>query len=334
MKRQSEKKFVTPQEVAVHCHSILNTKKDWIGKFTGYADNIGKASRLSGCYIKQPFQQYTSVTNEGSFSYDLRVGGDSVATVKLKKDGIYLVVRGRQLKNAKNYYPELKEPIDAEWLDPVSRKFRSEVSKTYRKGNIREKASSPEHHDEDLLLKVLSRQSDSKLKNIQPIVFPGGFSHMPTKFSASNHEELPSYPGSGSIDIFARVKHKDGTPHLCVMELKDQNTESEPFRAVIAQATAYATFIAHLLMEPACNEKWWKIFMPRSKRPVTYFTDIDIVGVMPFREGTDDTVPVDIELVFGEKKIKLNYYSLFYQLSDDGKTVERFEGSFPSILRK
>jgi len=128
---------------------------------------------------------------------------------------------------------------------------------------------------------------------------------MPTPISASKHEPV-KYSGihGGGIDILARTGTGGKATHLCIMELKDENTKREPPKEVVKQAIAYATFIRELLHSDA-GVKWWNLFGFRGERvpePLELYAAI----VMPSNKNNDITFQ-NMELSIENDTIKLHY---------------------------
>ena len=119
------------------------------------------------------------------------------------------------------------------------------------------------------MLKEFSKSGKSEgklLRNIQPVTLGKKFFQLTTPLGASdmkNNDGLPEFvncnAGGGGIDILARVVHKGVFgPRLAVIELKDENKDSEPQKDVMFQALAYATFVACLLRSGK-GKVWWQI---------------------------------------------------------------------------
>ncbi|WP_436414824.1 hypothetical protein [Petrimonas sp.] len=110
---------------------------------------------------------------------------------------------------------------------------------------------------------------------------------MKTPIKASNSKNLSySKQNGGGIDILSRVKHLDNSVRLCVMELKDDYSNSEPPKKAIKQAIAYATFLAQLLRSESGNT-WYKIFGFSGDVPKKLIIDTAIV--MPLPQGKEMT---------------------------------------------
>lgn len=132
----------------------------------------------------------------------------------------------------------------------------------------------------------------------------------------------------GGIDILARCKHKDGSVHLCVIEVKDENKPSEPQAKAMEQALSYAVFIASLLRNTATGAAWWKLFGFNRAIPTTLH--IDVVTIMPKGNTTEflETIPLQ------ELNTVLHPSTLYYDTEEYINDKFIFSGTFPMLLKK
>ena len=153
---------------------------------------------------------------------------------------------------------------------------------------------------------------------------------MPTKISASGSIVRYSNKSWGGIDIFTRVQTKDRLWHPCIIELKDENTESEPARKVIKQALAYTVFIRELLRDTnAGADEWWKLFnmgrpLPRLNESLELFA----VCMMPKPMGED----TDIDTSFGGERVEIDgdavhLHYIYYSENEPNVISDEYESS-------
>ena len=234
--------------------------------------------------------------------------------------------------NSKNGIKDLKlnkdKPVD--WYGQDATYFRS----FFKKLSEDTKTKSPEHTVESWLLKEF-RKSNSQSKAlcyIQPVLLHGQFFQMPTPIKASTHAPEYEKQFGGGIDILARVVKKNGQRRLCVMEIKDENTNSESQRKAMEQAVTYATFISTLLSE---DKEWWEFFSghkQKTGRSHLNKNNIDVVTIMPSTTEERETFEGEVEV--DNTEIKLHCYSLYYD-KNEFITNKRFifSGSYPETLK-
>jgi len=97
------------------------------------------------------------------------------------------------------------------------------------------------------------------------------------------------------------------------MELKDENIKSEPPKAAIKQAIAYAAFIRELLRSDA-GLAWWKLFGFSGRVPKQL--KLYATCVMPSNENNDKTFG-GVELNIERDSITLHY--LYYFIDEKGR---------------
>lgn len=330
---------------------ILTEKDDWREAFLRYATNIKKAT---GAYtaaagilksqmpseigLLRIYSSIQLVQNSSQSAYfDLRILGQSVGGLTVTKDKLFLTVTKTQQKNNKiHLHIETKaHPSRKPYL--WDSKEAKEIINTFveYKGEGAD-LRSEEHKYESLILQDLV-QTSSKNKHItycRPVMLGEyGFFQMRTVFGASKH--TPKYVMSnggamgGGIDILARIRHKDGSWRLAVMELKDENKAAESQPVVMTQAMIYATFIGFLLRDEKCGKLWWDIFRNNiDKTKVKPHLDIDVITVMPsdktgkLPESKSEEIHIP-----GIDNVTLHPYSLFVDTDSEKSIITGISGS-------
>lgn len=335
----------------------LAKKKDWRNTYNRYAKNIEDADNLykeASQKIKKQLPDlgllriYSSIAlvqkSTKSAYFDLRIFGQSVGGLTYnRRRGICLTVNKTQHDNNKKYF-NLEIPAN-----PLRRPYELDSDEAKRilktlvgyKGDCA-KVKSPEHQYESLILHDLI-QTDGKKKKItycRPVMLGGGdgygFFQMRTVFAASKHEPIYKMRKDGAaigggIDILARIQHKNENHwRLAVMELKDENTSSEPQATVMTQALIYATFIGYLLRDNNCGKKWWNIYRNQEDKEHDVFSKlkIDVVTVMP----TDNTHKLPVvecgEIpIPGLDNVTLCLYSLYVDTDSKKTRIESVNGT-------
>lgn len=310
------------QEIVDYCNKLLDDNPKWIELYktdaeilTKNENNYKKKSHLF--QVNKPLYRYTTISRvKGWYQYDLRFRGQSVGEISVSKGKITLKAEPEVNPKGGNYF-NWNKSYNGEWKKAV------EFRKHFRDlEEISAKTKSPEHCVENLMLAEFAKHksTDKQLLNIQPIKLCGFFFQLTTPLKASNHQDI-KFAGAkgGGIDILARVRHHSNECHICVMELKDQNTESEPQSAVIQQAIAYATFLGNLLTtEGAGSKEWFKLMGFNGKMP--NHISIDVATVMP--NTLPDTCKSGEELQVNER-VSLHLFSLFFDSSKNW----RFSGT-------
>lgn len=317
-------------------NNLLKDNKEWIIRYKDYAEIISKNHQQfkdskKTFRINPPLRLYSSIIlliNKG-IKYDLRFLGQSVADINIKQGDIIITTKDKDKANVK--YFGVNRPLKNEkWNSYQASKFRSDFKKcTDVKGH------SKEHNVESALLSEFQRKnrSEKALYNIQPVLLANAFFQMATPLKASSIPiDYAKNNKGGGIDILSRVKHKDNSVRLCIMELKDEYTKKEPPEKVMKQAVAYATFIANLLRSESGNN-WYKLFGFSGNVPGILI--IDVSTVMPYPEKE---VPVD----FNNERIQISdntfieLYSLYFKEKSkikDGYNYE-FTGSLKEGMMK
>ena len=330
---------------------LLDSQKSgWECRYNGYAADIlaNEDNYINGAgkfRINDPLVVYSSISkvkDTKRFCYDLRFAGQSVGNIVVGKDGIpKLNVSETQAICARNNFGFHDSVLinDEDWSEGMNAKrfrdfYRAEIS--YDTVHVK----SNEHKIESLMLKEFSKSEKSEnklLRNIQPVTLGKKFFQLTTPLSASNmknNDGLPEFvncnAGGGGIDILARVVHKGvfGT-RLAVIELKDENKDSEPQKDVMFQALAYATFVACLLRSGRGKE-WWQI-LRNSKREADVPEDLhlDVVTLMPKGNSQEGSLtPIKID-----NFVTLHPYTLYYELNKDETEIKDFTGTLKDDLK-
>ena len=314
-------------EIVEKVNELLTKNNEWEERFADYAAQItkNKTAYIEGAKkfrVNPPLYRYTSVSKVSgkNATFDIRFCGQSVATVHVENEDVKITAK---YDNNKKYFGVDIQLDNADWNDPKSSEFRA-AFKNLKDGV---KVKSPERCDENTLLVEFAKKEsiNKKLCNIKPVELYDHFFQMPTPLKASN-EPIDYAKMGGGIDILARMKRKnkpvDKQSLLCVMELKDENTDKEPPDIVMNQAIAYATFIARLLRSKSGNQ-WFNLFGFGNDVPKEL--EIGTVVVMPFCNERNENFENFEEINVAENTF-LKLYSLYYQLNEDG-SVKEFSGS-------
>ena len=313
---------------------LLTNNDEWNIRYKSYAEKIKINKHVHEVGRKKfrifsPLYLYTCISNlltTNVLNYDLRFLGQSVAKIKIK-EGIVRITTDKIKDSSNSKYFGIDVTLrDDDWGGSKAKKFRNQFSKC--KCNH---GRSKEHKIESSLLSDFKRKNRSKksLCNVQPVLLANSFFQMATPIKASLSKISYSNDKGGGIDILARVKHKDNSDRLCVMELKDEFKNSEPPKKVMNQAIAYAIFIANLLRSESGNE-WYEIFGFSGNVPEEL--TIDVSTVMPSSEKKE------IEN-FSDERIRvldntfIELYSLYFKEKLNGYGYE-FEGSLKDEMMK
>lgn len=313
--------------------ALLEENQEWVERYKNYISNA--LVKEKG---KHPFNKpkglslYSSVSMYKGNTYDLRYDGQSVGKICWSKDSLILEP---QTKANEKYFDLEGLPEAMPWLSPEAEKFRKFFKdKAAASSDIRLK--SPEHRVENRLLKEFSinKGNEKSLCYIQPIKLNRYFFQFPTPLKASDHKKGLSYAKQygGGIDIFARVITKNNKKRICVMEVKDQNIESESQSTTMEQALPYAVFVARLLRSES-GQQWWDFFRNNNKdsKPIPPHLDIDVVTIMPqgnTEEFSDKFINVP------ELDTTLHCHSLYYNDEDFKNGKFTFSGTYPNQLKK
>ncbi len=313
-------------------NNLLSENKEWESRYKKYTININrkKKKHLEGrkkFRVVTPLYLYSSVSRISQ--YDLRFLGQSIANIKIKGEDVLISTDEKDKKNLKYFDVDIQLKNE-NWNSYKSRKFRSEFKNcTIKTGK------SPEHKIESGLLSEFKSKNRFRkgLYNIRPVRLASTFFQMPTPLKASSGKEI-SYANQygGGIDILARVKHKDNSVKLCVMELKDEYNKSEPPEKVMKQAVGYATFIANLLRSKSGNE-WYNLFGFSGNVPKKI--TIDVSTVMPYPE-IDKFKSFNNEPIEVLENTFIELYSLYFKETTEHNELYNytFEGSLKDVMMK
>jgi len=311
----------------------LTDNNEWIVRYKNYAKKIDSNQKQhqegrTKFRILSPFHLYTSISNllkNNVLNYDLRFLGQSVANIKIKQ-GVVIITTNKKKDSSNKKYFHIDVPLKVEkWNSYKASKFRKEFKQC-----VSDRGHSQEHKIESALLSEFKRKdrSTKALCNIQPVLLASSFFQMATPIKASLLDISYSNDKGGGIDILARVKHKDNSVKLCVMELKDEYKKSEPPQKVMNQAVAYATFIANLLRSESGKE-WYKIFGFSGNVPEILTIDVSTVMPSPGNNELED---------FSNERIKIlddtfiELYSLYFK--DKSKYIDGYNYEFNGSLKE
>ena len=319
------------------CKDLLKNK-EWEQRYSEYAEEIIKnkdkiQKARKSFYQVSPLYVYSRIseaTKKGSVvEYDLRFCGQSVASLKIRKQEITISTKEKD-KNNELFFTTSQGlgpcKLDNEkWTGPQARKFK--VFFRDHEKELSERVKSPEHRLESTFLNLFNKT----IPNIYPVTIADAFFQMPTPLKGSDKKNI-NYSGitGGGIDILARVTHGSNRDNrFAVMELKDENNPSETQGDVLLQAIKYATFLVYLLRSESGYD-WYKIMNPKTKaESVPETLKIDFVSVMP--EGKSDILAdKKIIIEIPEKRAQLHLYSLFF----DSNNGAEFSGTFSNIIKK
>ena len=269
---------------------------EWIDRYDKYADLMLKyeESKLQlGKKFREwePLKFYLNVTNaktgKNSLIVSVRYLGQEVANIKADDTGVYIytdVTKKTNTTNKNNFECNitLDKSLKIKWDSKEANEFRDFFRKRDRK-RIDIGKRNDEHRLESLLIsEFMKKSSENKtLCGIQPITFAGFRFSMPTAIKSSKNIKK----GNANIDIIARTIGKK----ITVIELKDENKDSEPVEKVLEQATAYSIFILKLLRSKS-GEKWYRLLGFSSKSGLPKILTIRVCLAMPRRKNSlDDT---------------------------------------------
>ena len=191
---------------------------------------------------------YLNITSakkaKNSVTFDLRYWGQIVAQLTGYKDkSPKLTTKGYDGANWEHFNCNIRLS-NVDWVGKKAGEFRKYFKDHDRKGkrSASVKRKNAEHRLESKFLTEFSTLEHKAMRNIKPVRFCGVRFPMPTPIIGSKHG-VPSYPGyganndrGGGIDILARIGPGGPATRLCIMELKDENSPSEPPALVMTQA--------------------------------------------------------------------------------------------------
>lgn len=358
------------EDLQKHCDAcvrMLEQNTEWIERYNNYLtaiNNSGLKDLSKDFIIKEPFSKYSSISKAGKLEYDIRLYGRSIARVYFNKDAnswflntinqkkvnsnyTVLVENNQDLFNGKEEELDiLKQVLDHPWDSVEAHKFRSLLTYIGNNAeNLKYKMRGPEHFLENGLLKKFSKNGscDKKYRHISPVTINDVYFQMPTPFKASKGGQ-PKYSGSkgGGIDILSRIRVSDKSmsgdqreSQLCIMELKDENKESENYCHVLKQALTYATFIARLLREDSCCQDYWNFFKPNTHAKLSKSRTLDLYAVCLMPQcDKEETLPEPIIFLNETLNVKFHLHSLYFNPSEDWKHFNGFSGTLPQIMKK
>lgn len=323
------------QEIIDYTWNLINDKrKIFAPLYSSYAQNLIKNNNYIRNAVKSirtlDVDKYINVKlidnvkqDKSQVEIDLRYGGRSIGTIKVKGSKIRL-----SIKPAANvFFPNGKKLVFL--VDNDGKKkvkivnWDSNEAKLFRKnfGN-KPKAVNNEHYYESQWLTNLEKKtSEGKaIIQIQPIKYANCRIQFPSFISAKDaHKDIitisikkngkPAH--GGGIDILATRK-KGKNSYLSIIELKNEgdNPNEQPQDA-IKQAIAYATFIDYILNDKYDDKamltakNWLKIFKVKrnTNKPLTLFA---IINTPIGKYNSTDFAGKTIDFPSGDK-LKLHY---------------------------
>lgn len=248
----------------------LQNKTEWVGRYCKYANDILNNMTAISTARKSfrewdPLKAYLTTSNAKSISktvrFELRFLGQTVAMLTSDGNSTLLDSRRYDANNKRDFSCSISVHSE-DWTGKKAQEFRKHFKNWNKPRNSTGNKSNEEHRIESLLLTEFSKKSsiNKAIKGIQPVKIGGVRFPMPTPLKACNHKKIDySGPRGGGIDILTRVGTGGKNTTLCIMELKDENKQSEPPSETIKQAIAYATFVRELLRSES-GQLWWKLF--------------------------------------------------------------------------
>lgn len=342
----------TNEEIVEKTANLLKEHPEWRECYLRYADDIQKIMDDKLAFGKlfqtrNSLHVYSTTTQSGT-EFQIRFAGKKVGIVKYdtrckaqsEYDKVFLTVKDEHLKVAKaldNDYNGMtfdKEPWRGEKASNY-RSFFNQKKSTNKTCAIFTSAGLDAGKEARLENKLLVEfKTGHLIRNITPIRLCGGFFQFATPISACDHKIPPKYSGSkgGGIDILARVNH--GSNHydnrLAVLELKDSD-ENDTQADALTQAIAYATFLAYLLKDNGCGNKWWNIFGKNKEVPPELH--IDAVSLMPEGCNSEKGDMTKSLVVPGIPNVIIHPYALYFKQDSDGNPVG-FSGNLKEEIDK
>lgn len=327
----------------------LEKNPEWRIRFNGYADDILKMMDEKVAFgrlfqTRDSLHIYSTTTQSGT-EFQIRFAGKIVGIVKYdsksdaptNKERIFLTVKEDHLRVAKSLGYEGCAFDRERWNGKAASNYRSffksqermsskELTDAFNKANL---GRGKEARVESKLL--VEFKKGKLIHNINSVSLCGAFFQCATPLSASDHKDKPKYTKiGGGIDILARTTHGSNRDNrLAVMEVKDSD-EYDTQADALSQAIAYATFLAYLLRDNKCGNKWWKLFGKGKQVPPELH--IDAVTIMP--EGCDsvegEMIPLEVS---GLKNVKI-YPSALYFKQDEKGNIIGFSGKLKDEIDK
>lgn len=298
----------------------LKKGKKWEKTFDKRADEILKDKEIKEKLSKQfhkaePFTYYepiSSIQKGKSLKVSVRYLGQEVAEITVpynneESKNITISTKKYDKTNKSDFECNIKLDNVSWRYDNSAKKFRKYFKERESKRDNTNKGNE-EHRIESLLLTdFLKTKSDDKLLcGIQPVTFASYRFPMTTAITASKTIQLGAKDGScgGGIDILARTKGKK----ITVIELKDENNDNEPVDKVLEQATAYATFLIHLLRSKS-GQKWYEIFGFKGELPKKI--TVRVCSAMPIKKDGCYEEFESFKLLCGNDV--LEYYWMYFK---------------------
>lgn len=274
-------------EFANLVHIKLCENMEWIQQYKNYA-NILLSQKEKYMDARKLFRRSNSLyyyltigkIQKGILAFDVRYLGQSVGTINVEKEKVYLSVSESQASNSKKWFGYELGVIDKiKWKDAKDfRKFYQE--------DIEGCPRQREHMVESALFSEFEKKSsvNKTLKHIQPIEYAGTRIHMKTAVSASKAGKKDVVAVSnvgGEIDCLCRRNDSAFSSRLAAIEIKDENKNSESFDKAMKQAISYAVFLRDLIRSDA-GEAWKEIWQMQNQ----YKNQIIIDAVVAMPQGT------------------------------------------------
>ncbi len=341
---------------------LKESKSKWSNAFREYADEIKKRIddyEEKGKKIKKnanlpdDIRIYSSISlvkksSKRTAYYDMRFRGQHICGIRVIKDEVYLYFTKSDIDNNKKYFDIKTKFSEKESIlitEEKVKKFFDELRNVPHSTNENKETKSREHKLESLVLSCINEKDGSvKIENlqfIQPIKFGEGFYQMVTPFKASRHNpelsirEKDGAITGGGIDILARVLKQELGWRLAVIELKDQNNSNEPIEKVMLQALIYATFMAHLLDDESCGEKWYNIFREqKDPKELPSNFEILVMVMMPRNEGEEEIRIDEYKEIPIGKNIKLTPCTCYLDVDAKFQKIKNATGTFLNYKRK
>lgn len=350
----------TNEEIVKNVSKILLApqNKSWIERYNTYAKDIDnqmiRYEQDGECVLKslKKFKSFFNIYSKITYAskgkdYDIRAWGENFAKITIVKKSnpecrYKVFVRGgEKSRKKKQFNIEVEDSYDS--LDLFLKLFKNVK-------HDKDLLHSKEHLIENFMLNAFNeKKGENKLlPNIRPVTLGNAFFQLTTPVGASKHNELPHFICSstrgskgGGIDILARIRHEKERWRLAIIELKDENKQSESQEMVLQQALSYATFVAFLLRSD-CGSLWWKIFRRNEnsnerKAPVPKTLKIDVISLMPMSDSEKNKGEGNMEKLYvkipDKEKVELHPYTLYYTVDEHGK-INGFEGTLLNDIRK
>jgi hypothetical protein len=326
------------QVIIEETQKLLNENTEWRKRYANYANLILKNYE----FIKSSRKKFAMTPELGvyltvssvrekttTFSAQLRCLGRRVALVNFSK-GELTISTPKDFGGNLNSFGWNKQLSKEKWHSSKAKEFRSFFHnlKIDQAPDLLKKRK--EARIESLLLSEFTKSTGKSLRNIQPIKIAGIRFPMPTPLKASDHS-MVEYSGEdgGNIDIFVRTG-RGKNAKLCVIELKDENKESESAGDALKQAIKYAVFIRELLRSDA-GESWWKLFEfnRTGNNPIPDNLILYVACAMPNKPDADisfaDDYNYNIRNDDHDDIIRLHYI----YFDEDGNEIKNIYSSLP-----